>query len=119
MQYVRVERELTIANSKFDGIVDMQSSVFCWRADFLNTECKEVFYIWDSDFFERGKVCFNNFYVSEFDKGNFNARVYTSYAEKKDESEVKTLRDCLEMEWNNEKHLFNVKEKLISAFDED
>ena len=113
MQFVSVATEFVIANSGFEDIVDMQSSVFGWKAEFKDTVCKGLFYIWDCHFLKKERIYFKNFYVREFQRGNYDARIYLNYAEKKDRSEIEKLGDYFETEWNEEKHLYDVKEKSI------
>jgi len=119
MQFIRVESEFSIVNSEFEGIVDMQSSVFCWKAAFVDTVCKKLFYIWDSDFLKKERIYFKNFYVDEFERGNYNARIYANYVESKKKSEIKKLGDYFETEWNEEKDMYAVKEKSIYVSDDE
>lgn len=111
MRYIEVDSELVVSNSEFDNGINFEGSCIKWKMDFSDTICGGYFYFWGCKLLKKEKLCFNNFFVQEFDTVNMSVAVYSDSYNTLNEEDECTFGDLYELVWVEEKRLHTLIRK--------
>ena len=73
--------------------------------------CKDLFYFWDSLLLKKDRIIFNNFYVQNFERGNFTVKIFEDPSEKVSSAKSIEFGDLYDLLWCEEENIYRLQLK--------